>query len=65
MRIKPIDQIRALEQSVRDEEVRLLNARQSLEGSRRTQISIILAATGLLLLLVGAATYWLVRRYTE
>ena len=65
VKIKQIDQIRVLEQSVRNEEVRLLNARQSLEGSRRTQISIILAATGILLLLVGAATYWLVRRYTK
>lgn len=64
VKIRQIDQIRTLEKAVRDEEVRLLRLRQTLEAGRRTQISIILAATGLLLLLVGGATYWLVRRYT-
>jgi signal transduction histidine kinase len=65
VKIRQIDQIRTLERAVRDEEVRLLTARQALESSRRTQISIILAATGLLLLLIGGAFYWLVRRYTK
>ncbi len=64
VKIRQIDQIRDLEKAVRDEELRLLDWRQSVESSRRTQFSIILAVTGLLLLLVGAATYWLVRRYT-
>ena len=48
VKIRQIDQIRALEKAIRDEEVRLLDVRQTLEAGRRTQISLILAATGVL-----------------
>lgn len=63
-RARRIEDVRAISARMRAEEERLLAQRQSVEERRRSQLLAILGLTGLLLLLVGAAAWWLVRRYT-
>jgi signal transduction histidine kinase len=65
VKVRQIDQIRAIESQIRDEENRLLDNRQAVESVRRGQFTLILAITGLLILLAGAAAFALVRRYTR
>ena len=65
VKIRQIDQIRALETAIRAEEDRLLNERQVVESGRRTQFAWILGLTGAAMLLAGIAAFWLVRRYTR
>ena len=64
VKVRQIDQIRALEGQIRAEETRLLSRRQADETSQREQFTIILAVSGALLLLLGISAFWLVRRYT-
>ena len=64
VKVRQIDQIRALERRIRAEEMRLMSRRQTNETSQREQFTIILAVSGALLLLLGIAAFWLVRRYT-
>src|SRR3569833_200028 len=59
-----IEQVLGIERGMRTEEERLLADRQSVEEHRHQQLTSILAVTGLLLVLLGAAAFWLVRRYT-
>jgi len=65
VKVRQIDQIRALESQIRAEETRLLNDRQSVESKRRSQFILVFGVTGALLLLAGLATFALVRRYTR
>jgi signal transduction histidine kinase len=60
-----IHQIREIGHRIRGEELRLVAASRALESSRRSQLQWLMAATGILMLLLGGTTYWLVRRYTH
>lgn len=64
VKVRQIEQVRTVARTMHDEELRLLAERQQLEARRRSQLQWVLAGTGLLLLLLGSTTYWLVRRYT-
>jgi len=59
-----IEQVRDIVRGMRTEEERLLADRQRIEEHRHKQLTSILSVTGLLLLLLGGAAFWLVRRYT-
>jgi signal transduction histidine kinase len=63
--VRRVLQIREFGQRIRGEELRLVDTRRALESSRRSQLQWLLAATGILMLLLGSATHWLVRRYTH
>ncbi|WP_294173826.1 ATP-binding protein [uncultured Sphingomonas sp.] len=65
VKVRQIEQIRILARAMHQEELRLLAERQILEARRRSQLQWLLAIAGTLLLLLGGATYWLVRRYTD
>lgn len=59
-----IEQVRNIVRGMRGEEERLLADRQRVEEHRHRQLTSIMVVTGLLLVLLGAAAFWLVRRYT-
>ncbi|WP_239016860.1 sensor histidine kinase [Sphingomonas ginkgonis] len=65
VKVRQIDQIRALEAQIEDAENRLLVQRQAVEQERRNQLNLILALLGLLMMVLGAATFVIVRRYTR
>jgi CHASE3 domain sensor protein len=59
-----IREIRALTAHMRQIELSLLNQRVSQLARTLARMQVVLLATGLMLLLVGAGSFWLVRRYT-
>ena len=61
---RAVEQVRAIVKRMRAEEERLLAERERTETNRHSQLIAILGVTGVLLLLLGAAAFWLVRRYT-
>ncbi|MGZ2412808.1 signal transduction histidine kinase [Sphingomonas sp. F9_3S_D5_B_2] len=63
-KVRRVEQARTIARRMRREEERLLAERENVESSRQTQLVAILAVTGILLLLIGAAAFMLVRRYT-
>jgi signal transduction histidine kinase len=65
VKVRQIEQIRTIARAMHLEELRLLAKRQTLEARRRSQLQWLLGLTGALLLPLGGATYWLVRRYTD
>ena len=61
---RAVEQVRAVVKRMRAEEERLLAQRETTASNRHSQLIAILGVTGVLLLLLGAAAFWLVRRYT-
>lgn len=59
-----LQRLRQITQAMRNEELKLLDERTAALERTVTTVQLALAATGLLLLLLGAVTFWLVRRYT-
>ncbi|QDP18908.1 sensor histidine kinase [Sphingomonas xanthus] len=57
--------IRTQADAMRSEEIRRLEQRTAAVGRNILHVQYALALTGLLLMLLGAATFWLVRRYTR
>lgn len=64
VKVKQIEEIRSLTDAMGAEEARLLSQRIDAERNRRQLAEMVLAATGLLMLLLGGLAFWLVRRYT-
>jgi signal transduction histidine kinase len=63
-KIRAVEQVRAIVGHMRSEEERLLADRERTETARHSQLLSILSVTGVMLLLIGAAAFWLVCRYT-
>ena len=59
-----IRKIRAITSKMREAEYELLQARSADEASALKRMQLVLAITGLLLIAVGAAAFFVVRRYT-
>jgi signal transduction histidine kinase len=59
-----IRRIRTLTAQMREAEYALLAERSRREQASLTAVQLVLGFTGLMLLLVGAGSFWLVRRYT-
>jgi signal transduction histidine kinase len=60
-----IRRIRTLTADLRRAEYALLDERSEREQASLSAVQLVLAFTGLMLLLVGAGSFWLVRRYTK
>ena len=65
VRIGRVDAIRAATGEMRDRELKLLDDRIASERRSADASKVVLAVTGVLLILIGIGATWLVRRYTR